>query len=406
MKKPLFFAVVFCIASITQAQEKFTIPAEFEPQEYIWLSWVESGFLGGEPFCDTALAAMREITPYSKIRLFYGPTANFNKQQMQSRIWKRLLEEKVDTSRVALFYNPKPYGAIQDPGPIFLRNENEKFAVADFNFNHPDERSKEIDRNVAKYFGLPTIKSDMISEGGAWQTNGKGTLLLVESVEFDRNPKMSRAEIESEYKRVLGVSKIIWLKKGAKEEEWGRLENGLYGIGTGGHIDEFCRFADHNTILLAEVSDAEARENPIAKETQTRMRENYEILEEASDQDGKPFTIIRIPIGPLLSEKVKLKSLSVEEKSWFEGATSDEIEFYLATGYLNFIIANGVVITAKYWKPGADDDLKKRDDNAKKALEKAFPNRKIVQIDCMALHHDGAGLHCHSRNQPVGVMGK
>lgn len=399
---PLFIMlIIYTITDCnTNNNSKYIVPAEFDEQEYIWLSWIESGFLDGEPFYYTALNAMKEITPSVKVRLFYGLQLSYNKEQMEKRIYQKLLENSIDTSRVELFYNDKDYGAIQDPGPIFLRNENGEFAIADFKFIHPDKRSEAIDRNVAAKLNLPTISSNMVSEGGAWQTNGKGTMLLVEAVELDRNKNMSKTQIEDEYKRVLGVSKIIWLKKGMKEEEWGKFDNGKYGIGTGGHIDEFCRFVNPTTVLLAEVSTTDTAGNEISKESYRRMEENYQILKQSTTQDGEPLEIIRLPAGPLMTEKLLYNTLNKEEQSWFDDVTTDSVEFYLATGYMNFVIANKVVVTSKFWKEGHSDDFKKRDEKAKQILEKAFPDRKVVQIDCMPLHHDGAGLHCHSRNQP------
>ena len=376
------------------------VPAEFDKQEYIWLSWVESGFLGGEPFYYTVVNAIKEITPYVKVRLFYGPQAGYDKEQMERRIFEKLMEHKIDTSRIILFYNDKPYAAIQDPGPVFLRNEKGEFAVADFNFIHPDKQTEAIDRNVAAKMQLPSIASKMVSEGGAWQTNGEGTMLVVESVELDRNPTMTKPQIEDEYKRVLGVTKIIWLKNGLKEEEWGKLENGKYGIGTGGHIDEFCRFVNGNTVLLAAVDAKDTIGNEISKQSYLRMEANYQLLQQSTTADGKPFEIIRLPTGPLMTKKLLYSNLNKEEKYWFDNVSTDSVEFYLATGYMNFVIANDVIVTAKFWKEGLPDEYKERDKQAKQILEKAFAGRKIVQIDCMPLHHDGAGLHCHSRNQP------
>lgn len=130
------------------------------------------------------------------------------------------------------------------------------------------------------------------------------------------------------------------------------------------------------------------------------MEENYQTLYNSTNQDGKPLKIIRLPTGPLMTKKVNYKSLGNEEKSWFDHVESDTVEFYLATGYMNFILANQVVVTSKFWKEGLSYDLKERDAQAKQILEYAFPTRKIIQIDCMPLHHDGAGLHCHSRNEP------
>ena len=405
MSKKILLSIILTIllSSCKEKKDpsKFYVPAEFEEQEYIWLSWVETGFLGGDPFYFTALDAMKEITPYVKVRLFYSEQLHYTKQQIEKRIYEKLIEHKIDTSRVTLFYNDRHYGAIQDTGPIFLRNEKEDLAVADFSFIHPDKRSEAIDRNVAAHFHLPTISSSMVSEGGAWQTNGEGTMLLVESVELDRNPKMPKPQIEDEYKRVLGVIKIIWLKNGFKEEEWGKLENGKYGIGTGGHIDEFCRFVNGNTVLLAAVDAKDTIGNEISKQSYLRMEANYQLLKQSTTADGKPFEIIRLPAGPIMTKKLSYSNLSKEEKYWFDNVTTDSIEFYLATGYMNFVIANQVIVTAKFWKEGLPEKIKTTDEQAKQVLEKAFPGKKVVQIDCMPLHHDGAGLHCHSRNQPT-----
>ena len=403
------FLIIIAISTIISCNTfnntaKYTIPSEFEEQEYIWLSWVESGFLEGEPFYITAINAMKEITPYVKVRLFYGPQLNLDKEQMQKRIYEKLLENNIDTSRVNLFYNNRYYGAIQDPGPIFLINNKNEFALADFKFIHLDKRTELIDRNVAAQLGIPVISSNMISEGGAWQTNGEGTMLLVESVELERNKSMTKSQIENEYKRVLGVTKVIWLKKGLKEEEWGKLENGKYGIGTGGHIDEFCRFVNPTTVLLASVNPADTIGNEISKESFNRMEENFQILKQSTNQDGDAFDIIRLPAGPLLTKKIAYKSLTEAEQSWFDNVTADSVEFYLATGYMNFVIANKVIVTAKFWNENTPKEFKERDEQAKQILERAFPGRKIVQIDCMPLHHDGAGLHCHSRNQPKGKL--
>ncbi|HPG11342.1 MAG TPA: agmatine deiminase family protein [Chitinophagaceae bacterium] len=384
----------------TNNKSKYIIPAEFDKQEYIWLSWYETGFLGGEPFYTTIINAIKEIHPFVKVKIFYGPQLEYDAEQMQRRIYSELLKNNIDTSRIQLFYNELPFGAIQDPGPVFLKNSKNELAIADFRYSHPDKRSEEIDKNVALKMNLPVISSSLISEGGAWQTNGKGTLLLVESVELDRNKDLTKEKIEDEYKRVLGVTKIIWLKKGLKEEEWGKLENGIYGIGTGGHIDEFCRFVNDHTVLLAQVDPKDTIGNEISKESFRRMEENFQILKQSSTSDGKYLDIIRLPAGPLMIKKVEYKSLSEVEQSWFENVLSDSVEFYLATGYMNFVIANDVVVTAKFWKEGLSNELKVLDEKAKQVLELAFPSRKIVQIDCIPLHHDGAGLHCHSRNQP------
>lgn len=394
------------------APTPFVAPGEFEPQEYIWLTWVEQGWLGGAPFSNVTLDVMRAITPHVRVRLMYSALTSedasmfrppFRRSPAEAKdiLLKRLKSEGVDLSRVELFYYPRPVGAIQDPGPYFLRSADGKLALADYAFDHPDPKVEAIDRDIAARLGLPTVRSPIASEGGARQVNGRGTLLLVESVELARNPGKSRDEIEREHRRVHGATNVIWLKHGPADEEWGKLRDGRWGIGTGGHVDVFARFADERTILLAQVGEDEKNASPILRETYDRMEENYRILSAATDESGRPFRILRVPMPDTKTVTTTYDALSTEERWWFEGAKlGDAIEFYLPGGYLNFIIANGVVVTARFWREGMPESQRAKDRQALKVLEHAFPGRQIVQIDVLPLVHEGGGLHCYSRNQP------
>lgn len=395
----------------------FAAPSEFEPQEYIWLTWVEKGNLGSAPFSDVALDVIRAITPHVKVRLVYsnltaedqnfGGPYRLSQPEAEARLRAKLVREKIDMSRVELFHYPQPFGSIQDPGPYFLRAADGRLAIADYGFDHPYPTIEPIDREIAKRLGLPTVQSDLISEGGARQVNGNGTLLLVESVELKRNPKRTRAEIELEHKRVHGATNVIWLKQGPADEEWGRLTDGRWGIGTGGHVDVFARFADARTILLAQVSEQQRAANPILRETHARMEENFRILSAAKDGQGRRFRILRVPVPDTMTAKVAYDSLTRDERFWFEGAKpGDTPEFYLPGGYLNFIIANDVVVTAKFWRAGMPESQRTMDRLGRAALERAFPGRKIVQVDVVPLIYDGGGLHCHSRHQPFATPAK
>lgn len=375
-------------------------PGEFERQDFIWLSWVEKGFLGSAPFSTVALEVMKAITPHVGVRLLHSDES----ASAATRLRALLREAGVDADRVELFFHPRSFGAIQDPGPFFLRTADGGLALADYRFDHPDPRAEAIDRDIAAKLGLPTISSPLVSEGGGRQSNGRGTLMLVRAVEQARNPSWTLADIEKEHLRVHGARKVVWLEQGPAEEAWGKLADGRWGIGTGGHVDVFARFSDPQTVLLAEVSAAQREKYPILAETHARMERNHQILREATDQDGKPFRILRVPVPDPLTAVAHFELLSREEKSWFEGAAAGQkIEYYLPAGYLNFIIANGVVVTARLFEEGRPERLRETDQLAKEALRKAFPDRQIVQVGVTPLLHDGAGLHCHSRNQPAVV---
>lgn len=392
----------------------YVAPSEFEPQEYIWLTWVERGWLGGAPFSDVSLEVIRAITPEVRVRLlfsslttedpsYFGPH-RLSPAEAEERLRGRLVREGIDLSRVELIYHPQPVGAIQDPGPFFLRSSSGALAIADYGIDLPFPEIEALDRDIAARLGLPTVRSNVVSEGGGRQVNGRGTLLLVESVELPRNPTMSRDEIEREHRRVHGATNVIWLKQGPAEEVFGRVGDNRWGIGTGGHVDVFARFADERTILLAQVDDEQRDASPIARETHRRMEENFRILSAARDESGRPFRILRVPVPDLMTAVISYDSLSPIERSWFEGAKpGEDIEFYLPGGYLNFIIANGVVVTARYWREGMPESQRVKDQLAREALEHAFPGRRIVQVDALALNYDGGGLHCYSRNQPFAA---
>ena len=402
---PLFGAAVLSPSPVRA-------PGEFEPQDYIWLAWVERGFFGSAPFSSVALDVMKTITPHVRVRLLHSgqlprPTGRWeppllSRQESEARLRPMLASAGVDLDRVELVYNQRVYASIQDPGPFFLRTSSGGLALADYHFKHPDPRAEAIDRTIAAELGLQTIRSELVSEGGGRQSNGRGTLLLVRAVEQARNPGWSIADIEREHLRMHGASKVVWLEQGPAEEEWGKLADGRWGIGTGGHVDVFARFADASTVLLAEVSPAQRRQYPILAQTHARMERNHALLRAATDQDGKPFRILRVPVPDPLTASVQYDDLSPEERSWFEGSRPGErIEYYLPAGYLNFIIANGVVVTARLHEPGRPERFRHSDRDARRALQRAFPGREIAQVGVTPLLHDGAGLHCHSRNQPA-----
>ncbi|CAN5181237.1 agmatine deiminase [soil metagenome] len=388
-------------------QEEYVLPADFEKQEYIWLSYSNRSFYGGESVEPAILASIKELSPYVKIRLVVS------EEDQIDHLNNVFQEENIDLNNVELIYYPNKWFALRDIGPAFLKNSKGEIVVGDFSWNNlgfPTLAEKvieteQVDRDLADHLGFPTIKSLLVSEGGAREVNGKGTLILVEEVDLKRNIGWTTQDIENEYKRMLGVSKVIWLKKGLLEDEkinYGLLPDHVIPIGSGGHIDLFCRFADPNTILLAEISEEERDSNSISWINYHRMEENYEILKNATDQDGNPFNILRVPAANVLIQEYEI----TEEDHYLlkhlpESKAGDNIKYALAASYLNFIVANGIVLTANYWKEGRDPAILEKDLKVKEILQIAFPDRQIVMIDVESYNHDRGGLHCSSQQQPA-----
>ncbi len=134
------------------------------------------------------------------------------------------------------------------------------------------------------------------------------------------------------------------------------------------------------------------------------MEENFTVLKNASDQNGKPFHIIRVPVADHHVHQVKYEDLADYEKLYFPITKPGEIANAIATtSYLNFLIANDVVITAKYWKEGKSESKKVKDEKVLKVFEKAFPEKKIVQIDMEGYNNGGGGIHCATYNEHKGI---
>jgi len=249
----------------------------------------------------------------------------------------------------------------RDCGPIFVardRDENEEFAITDWQYNAwgqkypPYNDDNRLPQYVADTFGIDRFETNMVLEGGAIETNGNGILLTTESVllNSNRNPDLSKEEIEQQLVDYLGAEKIIWLKEG------------LAGDDTDGHIDDLARFLNEDTILAAISDDPEDVNYDV-------LQKNLEILLEATNHDGETFTIELLPLP----------------ETKIEGTTVDGWE-YVPASYANFYVANGVVLVPVY------DD--RYDQKALDLFERYFPNRDVVGIPCRDLVWGQGAIHC------------
>jgi agmatine deiminase len=392
-------------------------PAEFDSQEAIWLIWPTTNHKESESVEKVILSIISAL-----IDDIYIVVTCKNKvllKQASETLKKRFGDQK----RLKLLEIPSYEIWTRDMGPIFVETNQKTFAIADFNFNSwgyadtldVDTKTEEMyDVRVAKHFNLPVISSSMISEGGNREVNGKGTLITSEAVEIGRNPTMTKLQMEVEYKRLLGTKKIIWLKQGLVEDDHTfhgpiTTSDGTKAytvVSTNGHVDEFVRFVNDSTLLLAQIDSSELAD-PIAFENHKRIEENYEILSKATDQDGKQFTIIRMPLPGTIYNTLKpgdyvyeyIKSLNYEDGSIFP--VGKTVKVMAALSYLNFIITNKVIIGQTCWREGMPKELKLKDEKAAQILQSVFPNRKIIMIDALAVNLGGGGIHCISMHQPA-----
>ena len=224
----------------------YPFPGEFEKQQAIWMQWPSEVYnLGSRPVNPVMVSIIKALAPYVR--------TNLMSQSPEEIVQIKNLLKTSGFSGTNVYYYLINHQSIwaRDVGPIFVKDRQNRLNVVDFGFNNysrdGDQGYIEVEGRVhkltAQLLGLPLLRTNLISEGGAIESNGRGTMMTTESVALKRNPGMTKQQIENEYKRVLGVKKVIWLSKGLAEDD--RI--------TSGHINEIARFADPNTILLAQV---------------------------------------------------------------------------------------------------------------------------------------------------------
>jgi agmatine deiminase len=406
-----------------QKDSKFFMPAEFEPQEAVWFGWSDNS-----DFHPVIAEVIKGLLPTVRVKVVA------ESDSLLSIAKKILVNHSIDTTQL-LFYSMKGDRYwIRDHGATFLVNEKGDLRVADFDWSmygiegwlqeKYDYQLDSVKKYMKKYFDTSTskvdslmgvaekatvIKSDLVIEGGALEVNGKGTLILCEAVTLQRNPGKSKSELEDGFKNALGVSKIIWMKQGLIDDAHiQQIHFKKYvTMGTGGHTDEFVRFANPSTILLAWVEENEIDKHPFNKINYERMSENLRILQQSTDQDGKPFKIIKVPLPDPIERKILVKEIldstdvaNVMPQFFIQRDAphvGDTLINVAASSYLNYLVSNGVVILPTYLKQKSS---LQKEMKVSEIMKEVFPNRKLVWVECIPLNWDGGGIHCSTQQQP------
>jgi agmatine deiminase len=278
---------------------------------------------------------------------------------------------------------------IRDFGPVILNNKKGQTQVVDFKYFG---KILSFNEQIAALKQIPFTRSSLNSSGGAREVNGKGTMILCESHELSVNKDFTLQEIEQAYIDALDLKKVIWLKEGIPQDDSelnGPLYDLIYPNGVHGHVDEFCRFVNANTVLISTVTEEEAKKHPILAEAKKRLDTNYEILVNSTDQDGKKLNVVKVPFAPLL----------VFERPEGEGSKY----LTLVTSYMNFIVTNSLVIMPSYVSSAKDFNrsvVAGNEDKAAEILKNAFPGKEIIKVPAEDLNRFSGGFHCISLNLP------
>ena len=345
----------------TPKEKNFYMPPEWYQHECCWMQWPynnpnHDGY-GTVPswshfdFDKGRLAwsnVANSISKFEKVKMIVHPDEiSKAKELLNSEI--EIIQLKIDDCWA------------RDSGAIFLLNKENKLGGIDWEFNGWGKfKPFDSDNKVAKFMieksSATYFKNNMILEGGSIHVDGEGTLLTTEQclLNKNRNPKLSKEEIENNLKEYLNINKIIWLKNGTDE-------------GTDGHVDNIACFVKSGTVLALSCKD---RNDPFYE----RINENLEILRTSTDNKGRKLNVIEI------------------EMSYKRLIPNDDEP----SSYINFYIANkGIVM------PSFEDE--KADYRAKNIVQSVFPDRKIIAINGIDISMGGGNVHCITQQQPKSL---
>lgn len=353
---PLKTAPPSPVPTLNRVPGKRTLGAEWDPHKRTFMAWPAAETVWGDqlPAVRKDIASVaKAISDYEPVVLLARPNqADAAQQACGSAV------EVVPIANDDLWARDTVSVFVQDAGAI---------CGVDFNFSGWGGKQEHLNDGgvaaaVLTKFGLRRISTTVVAEGGSFETDGLGTLLITESsvVNDNRNPGMTRDEIEAELIRVLGVTKVIWFP-GVRGQDI-----------TDAHIDSLARFAAPGVILLDVPAKGSAPDVWSASSDAART-----ILKSATDARGKRFEIVEL------------------RQPNFDKITGQGDDFLAS--YVNYYVANGAVFL-----PAFGDDA--ADGAAQKVLSEQFPGRDIVPIKIDTIASGGGGIHCSTHDEPVAAQ--
>ena len=338
----------------------YRMPAEWEPQEAIWLSWPhnrETWPGAYEPVPKVFAQIARHISESQLVRI------NVPDQEMADNAERLIGDAGGKVENLRFHFNETNDCWVRDHGPIYLVRDvdgKRERALTNWIYNSwggkypPFDLDNRIPERIEKEFNEPIFNFPIVLEGGSIDVNGCGTLLTTTSclLHKNRNPELNQAAIEQTLRNGLGVENILW------------LGDGIVGDDTDGHIDDITRFVAPGKIVTA-IEDSASDPNYLP------LKANHERLEKMTDQHGQNFDIVSLPMP---------------KPVFFE-------EHRLPASYANFLICNEKVLVPTY--------RCEKDDVALSILQDCFPDRQIVGIDCTDLAWGLGAIHCVTQQQPA-----
>lgn len=357
----------------TPKKDGFRMPGEFEPHEASWIIWPERTDTwrdGGKPAQKVLVDVVTKMCKYEKVNCVVS-AAQFENARARLPEEVRVIEMSTDDSWA------------QDKGPSYVINDKGEVRGVHWGFNSYGgleeglyfpwaldaqwaQKVLEVD-NIDRYDA-----THFVMEAGSTQVDGEGTLIISEQCNLNpnRNPKMSKEEIEETFKQYMNLEKVIWLKRGMAFDE------------TDGHVDDVCFFVKPGVIAISWVDDPNHPQYEV-------LKESYDILCNETDAKGRKFEIHKIHIPEVLNiTKEENDGIDISQT-----AAPRDAGMPLAVTYINAYLVNGAVFVPQFNDPMDKPALEK--------MQELFPDRDIVPIYTREWSLGGGNVHCMTLQQPA-----
>lgn len=356
----------------TPRHDGFFMPAEFARHARTWMLWPERSDnwrLGGKPAQKNFAAAATAISQFEPV------TMGVNHRQFENA--RNMLPPSV---RVVEISNNDSW--MRDSGPTFVIDGQGHVRGVDWEFNawgglngglyFPWDLDNAVPQKVLEIEGLDRYRAPLILEGGSIHVDGEGTLITTEEclLNANRNPQLSREQIENYLKEYTGASKVIWLSRGVYNDE------------TDGHVDDLACFLRPGLIALTWTEDHNDPQYPVSKDALDR-------LARATDARGRRLEVLKIhQPTPVI--------ITAEEADGVDAAAGTLPRVAgdrMAASYVNFYLCNGGLILPTFHDPN--------DARAMDVLREALPDRQVIGVPAREILLGGGNIHCITQQQPA-----
>ncbi|WP_206054152.1 agmatine deiminase family protein [Nocardioides iriomotensis] len=327
------------------------MPAETAPHDRTWMAFPPaSPSLGAD--AGEIEVARRVWTETAHAVLAFEPVA-IVVDPADAALARRML-----SSEVTIVEQPLNDAWMRDIGLTFVLDEDGRLGGVDWTFNGWGAQAWaawDLDSKVASAMvdlsGCEYVPSTLVNEGGGIHVDGRGTVLVTETVQLDpgRNPDLTKADVERELAARIGVDRVVWLRRG--------LTRDYEQFGTRGHVDIVATITSPGTVLVHDQRDPAHPDHAVSAEV-------VDLLQ------GEGFEVVRIPAPSTLRDD----------------------EGFVDYSYVNHVVTNGGVVACTFDDP--------HDEEARDVLRSVYPGREVVGVDAREVFARGGGLHCITQQQP------